>query len=197
MLKPEARARAARTPSRTLTPQARNTKMLGILELVVQRTCAEMEAAMPDVQLLTALLQTKNQVARQEMYARELRPADGSMQARFAESVHETQLHLEKAVMRGEEVRRDACTNARTAALTWNVGRSVCEAARTAAAIATAAHRRSGVTILRALVHAHSGTLCVRSSHRLCVRAQIDMDLLQQLRVIALEMTEYIEEQSQ
>lgn len=84
--------------------QKRNTKLLGVLELIVQRTCFEMEVSMPEVRLLGMLLQTKNRTVRQELYARDLQPADWATQARFAQSVRETQMHLEKAVLRGEQV---------------------------------------------------------------------------------------------
>ncbi|KAL1510411.1 hypothetical protein AB1Y20_006719 [Prymnesium parvum] len=84
--------------------KAQNQQLLGILEVVVQRTCAEMELAMPDVQLLGALLQIKNREARRELFARELEPAPLELQASFVQNVQETKLHLEKAVMRGEKV---------------------------------------------------------------------------------------------
>mmetsp|Transcript_14681 Transcript_14681/g.34969 ORF Transcript_14681/g.34969 Transcript_14681/m.34969 type:complete len:86 (+) Transcript_14681:95-352(+) len=63
-----------------------------------------MELAMPDVQLLGALLQIKNREARRELFARELEPAPLELQASFVQNVQETKLHLEKAVMRGEKV---------------------------------------------------------------------------------------------
>ena len=81
--------------------KAKNQKLLAILEVVVQRACAEVEEAMPDGQLLSALLQTKNRLARQEMMARELAPASPAMQQRFAERVGEAKLHLEKAALTG------------------------------------------------------------------------------------------------
>jgi len=70
----------------------------------VQRACAELESAQPDVQLLSALLQTRNRVARQEMYARELATAQPRLQMLFSQTVRETILELEKAVMKREPV---------------------------------------------------------------------------------------------
>ena len=50
----------------------KNSKLLGILEVVVQRACVEVETGQPEVALLSAVLQTANQMARREMYQREL-----------------------------------------------------------------------------------------------------------------------------
>ena len=84
---------------------AKNRQMLAILEVVVQRACLEVEQQQPpEVALLSALLQTRNEAARREMYERELAPAGGGVQAAFDALVRGTQLELEKAVLRGETV---------------------------------------------------------------------------------------------
>ena len=84
----------------------KNSKLLGILEVVVQRACVEVETGQPEVALLSAVLQTANQMARREMYQRELvLPRDGQRVAdAFVALVTETQLELEKRVLRGELV---------------------------------------------------------------------------------------------
>jgi len=84
--------------------KAKNRRMLDILEVVVQRACIEVEEGRTEVALLSALLQTRNPTARSEMYARELALTSPRVQAAFAQLVRETQLELEKAVMRGQQV---------------------------------------------------------------------------------------------
>ena len=84
-----------------------NSQLLHILEVVVQRACVEVEEGRFDVSLLSALLQTRNADARAEMYERELVCASAAMQATFARLVLDTQLELEKAVLRGEQVDAD------------------------------------------------------------------------------------------
>ena len=83
-----------------------NRKLLGILEVVVQRACVEVESGQPEVALLTALLQTSNQLQRREMCEREIgRRADGPGVAKaLVRLTTETQLELEKRVLRGEQV---------------------------------------------------------------------------------------------
>ena len=83
---------------------AKNEKLLGILELVVQRACVEAEAGHPEVELLAALLQTSNRELRQEMYQRRLTAATPEVQRQFASVVRETQLTLEKEVLEGRPV---------------------------------------------------------------------------------------------
>ena len=84
----------------------KNRKVLDILEVVVQRACVEVEAGQPEVALLSAVLQTSNRLARAEMYQRELVRASGGKRvaAAFLSLVKETQLELEKSVLRGEQV---------------------------------------------------------------------------------------------
>lgn len=84
--------------------KAKNRRMLDILEVVVQRACIEVEEGRTEVALLSALLQTRNPTARSEMYERELALTSPRVQAAFAQLVRETQLELEKAVMRGQQV---------------------------------------------------------------------------------------------
>jgi len=84
--------------------KARNRRMLEILEVVVQRACLEVEGGEFEVALLGALLQTRNPDARREMYERELRAAEARTQVAFKQLVLDTQLELEKAVLRGETV---------------------------------------------------------------------------------------------
>ena len=71
-----------------------NRKLLSILEVVVQRACLEVEGGQTEVALLSALLQTHNQLQRREMYERELgRVADGTRIAtRLVALVTDTQL---------------------------------------------------------------------------------------------------------
>lgn len=83
---------------------AKNERLLGILEIVVQRACVEAEAGHPEVELLSALLQTRNRELRQEMYQRRLRTAVPVVRSAFATSVRDTQLHLEKEVLAGGRV---------------------------------------------------------------------------------------------
>jgi len=85
----------------------KNRRMLDILEVIVQRACIEVEEGRSEVALLSALLQTRSPTARGEMYARELAPASPRVQVAFAQLVRETQLELEKAVLRGERVDAD------------------------------------------------------------------------------------------
>ena len=77
-----------------------------ILEVVVQRACLEVEGGQPEVALLSALLQTSNVHARRETYERELKwGANGARVAsRLLALVTDTQLELEKRVLRGEQV---------------------------------------------------------------------------------------------
>ena len=83
-----------------------NSALLSILEVVVQRACLEVESGQAEVALLSALLQTSNQMQRREMYQRELvRMANGPRVATaLVALVTETQLEIEKRVLRGEEV---------------------------------------------------------------------------------------------
>lgn len=84
---------------------AGNRRMLEILEVVVQRACVEVEQRQPaEVALLSALLQTKNALARREMYERQLVPLPAHTHTAFDQLVCDTQLELEKAVLRGEQV---------------------------------------------------------------------------------------------
>eukprot|EP00325_Prymnesiales_sp_UTEX-LB-985_P006669 CAMPEP_0174701126 /NCGR_PEP_ID=MMETSP1094-20130205/5864_1 /TAXON_ID=156173 /ORGANISM="Chrysochromulina brevifilum, Strain UTEX LB 985" /LENGTH=313 /DNA_ID=CAMNT_0015898725 /DNA_START=148 /DNA_END=1089 /DNA_ORIENTATION=+ len=84
--------------------KAGNRRMLEILEVVVQRACVEVEGGQLEVALLSALLQTRNSASRHEMYQRELAPAGVGMQAAFKQLLLDTQLEIEKAVLRGESV---------------------------------------------------------------------------------------------
>ena len=61
-----------------------------------------MESGQPEVALLTALLQTRNEHARLEIYQRELAPAPPSVRDAFARLVGETKLAVETSTMRGE-----------------------------------------------------------------------------------------------
>jgi len=90
-----------------------NRKLLAVLEVVVQRACAEVECrgGGPEVALLSSLLQTSNSLVRREVYEREFNRgvrADGrdgaDVAAALLELVTDTQLELEKQVMRGEQV---------------------------------------------------------------------------------------------
>ena len=83
---------------------AKNERVLGILEVVVQRACLEAEAGHPEVELLSALLQTRNRELRQEIYQRRLRTAVPVVRREFASSVRNAQLHLEKEVLAGGNV---------------------------------------------------------------------------------------------
>lgn len=117
---------------------AKNEKVLGILEIVIQRACVEAEAGHPEVELLAAqtltltltptpnpypnptpnptrnpipnpnpqqiellaaLLQTRNRELRQEMYQRKLSTAEEVVRRQFGASVQETQLRLEKDLL--------------------------------------------------------------------------------------------------
>ena len=84
--------------------KAGNRKLLAILETVVQRACVEVEAGQPEVQLLSALLQTQNQMVRREIYERDFKPMSSRFQAGVVQLITETQLELEKKVLRGEQV---------------------------------------------------------------------------------------------
>jgi hypothetical protein len=84
---------------------AKNRRMLEILEVVVQRACREVEQKQPEeVAILAAVLQTKNSLVRREMYERELSRAAPALQAAFVALVNETLLQLEKALVRGESI---------------------------------------------------------------------------------------------
>merc|ERR1719149_53657 len=96
---------------------AKNEKVLAILELVIQRACVEAEAGHPEVELLAALLQTRNREVRQEMYQRKLAPAEEVVRRQFGASVQETQLRLEKDLLAGSEVDRDLLQQFRVIAL--------------------------------------------------------------------------------
>ena len=72
--------------------------------MVVQRACAEAEAGQPEVSLLTALLQTQSALSRREMFQRHFVPAPPPVQAGFVKLVTDTQLELEKKVLKGESV---------------------------------------------------------------------------------------------
>lgn len=82
----------------------KNERLLGLLEIVVQRACVEAEAGHPEIELLSALLQTRNRELRQEMYQRRLRPAVPVVRREFATNVRDAQLHLEKEVLAGGRV---------------------------------------------------------------------------------------------
>ena len=96
---------------------AKNEKVLGILELIIQRACVEAEAGHPEVELLAALLQTRNRELRQEMYQRRLATADQMVRRAFGESVQQTQLRIEKDLLAGNEVDRDLLQQLRVIAL--------------------------------------------------------------------------------
>ena len=96
---------------------AKNEKVLGILELIIQRACVEAEAGHPEVELLAALLQTRNRELRQEMYQRKLATADQMVRRAFGESVQQTQLRIEKDLLAGKEVDRDLLQQLRVIAL--------------------------------------------------------------------------------
>ena len=96
---------------------AKNEKVLGILELIIQRACVEAEAGHPEVELLAALLQTRNRELRQEMYQRKLATADQMVRRAFGESVQQTQLRIEKDLLAGNEVDRDLLQQLRVIAL--------------------------------------------------------------------------------
>jgi hypothetical protein len=96
---------------------AKNEKLLGILEVVVQRACVEAEAGHPEVELLGALLQTQNRELRQEMYQRRLVPLAPLVKKQFGATVEATQLQLEKALMAGGDVDRMLLQQLRVIAL--------------------------------------------------------------------------------
>ena len=96
---------------------AKNEKVLGILELIIQRACVEAEAGHPEVELLAALLQTRNRELRQEMYQRRLATADQMVRRAFGESVQQTQLRIEKDLLAGKEVDRNLLQQLRVIAL--------------------------------------------------------------------------------
>lgn len=96
---------------------AKNEKVLGILEIVIQRACVEAEAGHPEIELLAALLQTRNRELRQEMYQRKLSTAEEVVRRQFGASVQETQLRLEKDLLAGSEVDRDLLQQLRVIAL--------------------------------------------------------------------------------
>lgn len=87
--------------------KAKNRKMLNILEAVVQRACVEVEAGQPEVALLGALLQTRNSMVRREMYEREFKLDRRCRADVLADLLRDTQLDLEKKVLRGEMVDGD------------------------------------------------------------------------------------------
>uniref|UniRef100_A0A7S0NV75 Uncharacterized protein n=2 Tax=Calcidiscus leptoporus TaxID=127549 RepID=A0A7S0NV75_9EUKA len=82
----------------------KNRRLLDILELVIQRACVQVEAGEPAVQLLSTLLQTHDRDARLEYYKQILAQAPVTMRSRFAETVQETRMHVEKASMRSEPI---------------------------------------------------------------------------------------------
>ena len=82
----------------------KNRNLLGILEVVVQRACVEVESGQPEVALLSSLLQTPNQSVRMELYQRSLLPEGVAVQRAFVALVTDTQLTLEKKIFRGEQV---------------------------------------------------------------------------------------------
>lgn len=96
---------------------AKNEKVLGILELIIQRACVEAEAGHPEVELLAALLQTRNRELRQELYQRKLATADQMVRRAFGASVQQTQLRIEKDLLAGNEVDRDLLQQLRVIAL--------------------------------------------------------------------------------
>jgi len=97
--------------------EKKNQRLLAILELVVQRACLQVEMGQPDVQLLSTLLQTANRDSRRELYEQRLATYDEPMRKRFASSVLETQMTLEKAVLRGESVDQRLLVQLRLVAL--------------------------------------------------------------------------------
>jgi len=104
----------------------RNRKLLDILELIVQRACAQREAGQPDVQLLSILLQMRNPEMRAQMYEERLRHLDSTRQQRFASTVVQTQMHLEKALLSGEPVDVDLLTQLRLISIEMTTHIKVC-----------------------------------------------------------------------
>ena len=96
-----------------------NTKLLALLEVVVQRACAEVEGGAAEVELLSALLQTQNKLQRAEMCERALKHADGGADVAqgLLNLVTETQLELEKRVLKGETVDASLLQSLRVIAL--------------------------------------------------------------------------------
>lgn len=84
--------------------EQKNRKLLNILETIVQRCCVEVESGQPEVALLSSLLQTANPMVRREMYERNFKRASPRVQAGVVQLITETQLELEKKVLKGMKV---------------------------------------------------------------------------------------------
>ena len=67
--------------------------------------------------LLTKLLQIRNTLSRREVYERELAQMPPPVQASFRALLADTQLELEKALMRGERVDVDLLQQVRVIAI--------------------------------------------------------------------------------
>lgn len=93
--------------------EKKNRPMLEILELVVQRACAQKELGQPDMQLLSTLLQIRERETRSHLYYTRLRNLDVSSRKRFASTVLATQMHLEKALLKHETIDTDLLTQLR------------------------------------------------------------------------------------
>jgi len=65
------------------------------------------EADKPEVAILSALLQTRDRLLRAEIFERRLRSTSKPTRARFATTVTETQVALEQAVLRGQNIDRE------------------------------------------------------------------------------------------
>jgi hypothetical protein len=82
----------------------KNTQLLSVLEVVVQRACVEMEGGQTELALLSSLLQTPTASIRRELYQRHFVTAPPAVQAGFLQLVSDTQLELEKRVLTGQPV---------------------------------------------------------------------------------------------
>ncbi len=82
----------------------KNRKVLELLELVIQRACAQVESSVDEARIFSELLYLESPQDREEMYLQRLAHADPSTRARFAQAVVTTQLELEKAVMQGQSI---------------------------------------------------------------------------------------------
>ena len=81
---------------------AKNRRLLEILELVVQRACAVVETQCEEARILSSLLYFDSSDERQHVYEKQLKSVDPTTRKRFAEAVYSTQLALEKAVLSGQ-----------------------------------------------------------------------------------------------
>jgi len=95
----------------------KNSQLLEILELVIRRACMQVEAGEPAVQLLSLLLQIKDVTVRMEQYAKVLAPSPPQVKAKFEMAVRDTQLQLEKALLRGEPIDRELLRQLRLIAI--------------------------------------------------------------------------------